>query len=249
MRSLVNSAYSGLLEGLFPQHCALCGLQSSRDLPLCAGCEGDLQVNHHCCRRCALPLPLPLPEAASEPGTVLCGQCQQHPPPFNRVTAPWLYDEMLAYLIHRWKYRREHHLTDLFARLLLRSQPPPAVDLLVPVPLHWRRRWQRGFNQSELLCHRLVRLCPELANTPVDGRMLLRNRATAPQSGMDARQRAGNLQGAFTVRGPCDNLRLAVVDDVLTTGATATAVANALQTAGAVRVEIWCLARTPAPAG
>jgi ComF family protein len=209
-------------------------LSTARLSTYCAGCEGDLQVNHHCCRRCALPLP----EAASEPGTGLCGQCQQHPPPFNRVTAPWLYDEMLAYLIHRWKYRREHHLTDLFARLLLRSQPPPAVDLLVPVPLHWRRRWQRGFNQSELL----------LANTPVDGRMLLRNRATAPQSGMDARQRAGNLQGAFTVRGPCDNLRLAVVDDVLTTGATATAVANALQTAGAVRVEIWCLARTPAPA-
>ena len=166
------------------------------------------------------------------------------------IRSPFRFDGVIRQSIHQLKYRNLRALATPLAVLLndyLTTNPIPG-EILVPVPLHWRRRWQRGFNQSELLCHRLVRLCPELANTPVDGRMLLRNRATAPQSGMDARQRAGNLQGAFTVRGPCDNLRLAVVDDVLTTGATATAVANALQTAGAVRVEIWCLARTPAPA-
>ena len=94
---------------------------------------------------------------------------------------------------------------------------------MVPVPLHWRRQWWRGFNQSQLLCRALRAACPELAALPIAARAISRKRATAAQSGMNARQRARNLQGAFTVHEPCDNLRVAVVDDVLTTGATAAA--------------------------
>jgi ComF family protein len=169
------------------------------------------------------------------------------PPDFDRALAPWLYDEILAHLIHRWKFGGEHHLSALLASLWLRANPAPAaVDILVPIPLHWRRRWQRGYNQAALLSNELKRQCPALGDTVIAGSLLHRTRATAPQSGMNARERRQNLQGAFTVNHPCDNLRLAVVDDVLTTGATVTAAAVALRNAGAEHIEIWCLARTPA---
>lgn len=232
------------LDGLFPHNCMLCGLRSRRSIPLCAECEADLPANLNHCRRCAIPLPA---GDGSEVGRQ-CGQCLQHPPPFHRVVAPWLYSEQLAFLIHRWKYGRQQYLTDLLAQLWLhRSQKLGAIDALVPVPLHWYKKWRRGFNQSQLLAQRLHSCCPQLqASTPAYS-LARRNRSTRSQSGINARQRQDNMRGAFTVREPCDNLRVAIVDDVLTTGATAAELATALLAAGASQVEVWCLARTPAP--
>lgn len=235
---MVNS----LLEGLFPQHCCLCGLPSPGERPLCAPCAAELAPNRHACARCALPLP------AGEGVPRLCGHCLQRPPAFQRVVAPWLYSDHLGHLIHLWKYRGETRLTGLLAQLWLEGPADPGeVDLLVPVPLHWRKQWRRGFNQSELLARRLLRLRPGLAAGGVATRLARRSRATRPQSGMDAEQRRRNLRGAFTSHSGCASLRLAVVDDVLTTGTTADTLAQVLLAAGASRVEIWCLARTPAP--
>ena len=242
---MVNKIGATVLEGLFPNYCILCGLRSHRQVPLCTQCRADLQTNSWCCQRCAIPLP---PQNSDLQR--LCGHCLHSPPPFHRVIAPWLYDEHLAYIIHRWKYRGERRLTPLLASLWLqRAACPSPVDLLIPVPLHWRRLWQRGFNQSDLLCLQLRCVCPALSTTAVDHRAIRRQRATAAQSGMNARQRASNLRGAFTAYRPCDNLRIAIVDDVLTTGATASAMAHVLLDAGASHIEVWCLARTPAPDG
>jgi ComF family protein len=156
----------------------------------------------------------------------------------------------LAYLIQRWKYKGERRLTPLLATLWLQgSSSHEPVDLLVPVPLHWRRLWQRGFNQSELLCRQLRASSAMIASARFEPRAVRRLRATAAQSGMNSAQRASNLQDAFTACRPCDNLRVAIVDDVLTTGATATAMATALREAGAAHIEVWCVARTPAPGG
>tara|TARA_R110002110_G_scaffold205066_7_gene417241 strand:- start:394935 stop:395660 length:726 start_codon:yes stop_codon:yes gene_type:complete len=235
-----------LLDGLFPQYCALCGLRSLESQPLCHGCAGDLVPNTDSCLQCAIPLAGLFPSTATGMER-RCGRCLSHPPAFSRARVPWLYDDQIAFLIQRWKFGGQRQLTGLLARLWLqRCHKTSDVDVLVPVPLHWRRIMRRGFNQSELVCRELQRLSPELHDTPV-ARMVRRSRATAAQSGMDARQRAGNLRNAFTVKEPCDNLRIAVVDDVLTTGATAQAMAQALRAAGASDVEIWCLARTPAP--
>lgn len=238
---MVNSLLATALSGLFPDYCCLCGLRSFRPLPLCPDCEGELQANASCCYRCAIPLP-------RVAGPTLCGACLHAPPPFARVIAPWLYCERLGHLIRRWKFHGERRLTPLLATLWLQqADQPGAIDLLVPVPLHWRRLWRRGFNQSELLCRQLCSLAPQRMPARMDHRGLRRSRPTPAQSGMGAAQRAANLRNAFTARKRYDNLRIAIVDDVFTTGATAAALALTLQGAGAGHVEVWCLARTPAP--
>lgn len=241
---MVNNFGVRLLDGLFPNHCALCGLRSRRPQPLCLDCEQEMPRNHHCCTRCAIPLsPVTVPEFERE-----CGNCLHQAPPFDRVIAPWLYGEYFSRLIQLWKFQRDRRLTALLATLWRQqAELQYTIDLLVPVPLHWRRQWRRGFNQSELLGRQLLNICPELRSCTLADGMVKRQRATAAQSGMNAAQRARNLVGAFTVCGPCDNLRVAIVDDVLTTGATAAAVASALKQAGAAHIEVWCLARTAAP--
>lgn len=241
---MVNTVPGAVLAGLFPDYCSLCGLLSQRPWPLCCACEQELQTNRICCYRCAIPLPA---EAAPTPAA-LCGSCLQRHTPYQRVIAPWLYCERLAHLIGRWKFHGERQLTPLLASLWLQQAGEPGpVDVMVPVPLHWRRLWHRGFNQSELLCRQLRALAPDGVPTRLDHRSVRRSRATAAQSGMGAAQRARNLRGAFTAHNRYDNLRIAIVDDVFTTGATAAAMAHTLRKAGARHIEVWCLARTPAP--
>ena len=241
---MVNRLKTQVLQSLFPNYCCFCGVRRDLAQPICAGCLGDLPANTRPCRQCALPLPALA--RTSEPA--LCGACITSPPAWDRVVAPWLYSEQMAALIHRWKYRGERWLTPLLASLWLEGAPElTPIDQLVPVPLHWRRHWRRGYNQSELLAQHLLAgtSCP--VEIGLARQAARRNRPTRPQSGMNASRRRRNMAGAFTSTRPCDNLRLAIVDDVLTTGATAAALALALREAGARHIEIWCLARTPEP--
>ncbi len=243
----LNGLFVASLEGLFPNYCYLCGLRSYREQPLCSACEQNLSANESCCAVCALPIDRLLPEWNNHPAR--CGQCLQSPPQFDRVIAPWTYDEKIAFLLHRWKFHADHRLSSVLAYLWLhqlRGEIAPP-DIIVPTPLHWSKRWRRGFNQSELLCIELRRQCPALTEVPMDTHLIQRHRATSAQSGLAAIERVGNMRGAFTARRRCDNLRVAIVDDVLTTGATATAMATTLRDAGASTIEIWCIARTPEP--
>ena len=232
----VNNHIARFADALFPAHCCLCQWPCPGSLPLCVDCRAELVRNPTCCVRCALPLVT---------SNALCGQCLAHPPAFDKVVAPLLYSEYVAFMLGRWKFKGDQSLTPLMADLWLQeagiSKQP---DVLVPVPLHWFRRWRRGYNQAELLARWLA---PAFAGLQVNTQLLRRARATTAQSGMNAHQRARNMRDAFTVNGSCDNLRVALVDDVLTTGATAGEAALALRQAGAVRVDIWCLARTPPP--
>jgi ComF family protein len=216
-------------------------MTSHRDIDLCIPCEGELPWLGQCCRQCALPL------AGTGP---LCGRCLRDPPAFDCCMAACAYADPVSDWVHAGKYRGDFSRLAILAQLLHRAvamlEHPP--DLLVPMPLHWRRRWRRGFNQAEVLARGLARH-PRLQylGLRVDSRLCRRVAATAPQQGLEARERHRNLRGAFRCSDRLDGQSVAIVDDVVTTGASASELAATLKRAGAGEVQLWCCARTPEP--
>ena len=236
---------------LFPFDCSLCGLGCEQDRPLCDECEASLKRNILPCPSCALPLA----HTTEIAGSTDCGNCLRKPAPFDAVIAPWLYDRAMARLIGQWKYHGKHWLTPLLADLWVQHYHPAAtchstqmmVDVLVPVPIAPVRLLSRGFNQARLLATEIRRRLPTGCKPSIDYTLLSRARSAGVQAGLGAQARHANIDHAFTVHRACDNLRVAVVDDVVTTAATASEIATELKRRGAARVEIWCIARTPLP--
>ncbi|WP_338583551.1 ComF family protein [Pseudomonas sp. MAG733B] len=224
------------------QHCLLCDEAADGSTPICMACETDLPWLGDHCECCALPLP-----AAG----LTCGQCLNQPPAFERVIAPWTYSFPVDSLITRFKHSAKwpfgHLLAELLTQALLHrfDDDLPRPELLVPVPLGNRRLRQRGFNQAAML----ARWISAGLDIPCDERLLLRIQDTDAQQDLNAEARKKNLRNAFALT-PKTSLKgrhLALVDDVLTTGATAQALARLLMDAGAARVDVYCLARTPKP--
>jgi ComF family protein len=217
----------------------LCEAPTGTSLVLCEVCRGELLCNHPCCRCCALPF-----QGSAIHAATLCPACLVSTPLLEQVVAPFVYEEGLAFLISRWKYQREGGLVSTFAELWLQATDGVGdVDLLIPIPLHWRRLLSRGFNQSADLAEELGRRL-EIPQAP--SRLLRRMRATPAQVRAGRSERLANLLDAFSVDGTLSRQRVALVDDVCTTGATGEAAARALLRAGATSVQLWCLARTPA---
>jgi len=175
----------------------------------------------------------------------LCGRCLDRPGAFSRARAAGIYDQSLRMAIHALKFKGWVGLAGPLGGLLLdtfrRYWASGDIDVVAPVPLHRRRFHRRGFNQAHLLVRRW-RLPGE---TVVVRDLLVRTRATAPQTGLDRRQRRTNLENAFSVSRPgqITGKRVLLVDDVLTTGATVNACATALIRDGAGRVDVLTLAR------
>ena len=231
----------GLLEMLLPAHCILCGLRSHGGR-LCGPCAEELPRLGQACRQCAVPI--------MHSGLMLCGACLRHPPAWDSAIAALCYEYPVDQLVQRFKF---HHnfacgqlLADELAGALQRSvEPGPEqlpTDFLLPVPLHFTRRFQRGFNQAELL----ARSVGAELHIPVRVDLLQRTRRTAAQSGLDRTERRKNIRGAFACRDLAGK-RIALVDDVLTTGLTLEACARAVRKAGASHVSIWVAARVPGP--
>ncbi len=170
-----------------------------------------------------------------------CSLCRLELNRFDATYSFGAYQDELRKLIHLFKYQRVRTLARPLGSLLGAALPgEERFDAIVPMPLHWWRRWRRGFNQSELLANEIARRCGVKV---VDA--VRRARATAPQAGLSNTRRRENVAGAFHVPRPerIRGLRVALVDDVLTTGATANACAAALKRAGALRVTLLVLAR------
>jgi len=171
-----------------------------------------------------------------------CMLCRLGPRGFDAVYSYGSYEGTLRKLIHVFKYGGVRPLAGIFGRLMAQALPREAgFDMVVPMPLHWFKQWQRGFNQAELLASEIGRKW----NTPVK-RIVRRQRVTAPQAGLTNAKRRANVQGAFRIAGGrrLDGLRILLVDDVVTTGATASACARVLKRAGAAHVSLLALART-----
>lgn len=226
---------------IIEQTCLLCDERCQSE-PLCSACEADLPWLDGRCLVCAVPLPA---------RGLVCGECLKRPPAFDHVEVPWRFAFPVDALISRFKHqahwpygrllgeRLAHHLQHAYADGL------PRPDALLPVPLARRRLRQRGFNQAQMLAQWLSRA---LAIT-LEARTLERLIDTPPQQQLDAATRRRNLRQAFALSGEAavSGRHLALVDDVLTTGATAEALASLLKRAGAARVDVYCLARTPKP--
>ncbi len=212
------------------RHCVLCGLAAHADL--CTGCEAELPRITTCCRQCGLPLD----------HDTLCGDCLIAPSAFARCIAPLRYEAPVSHLIGAFKYQGNLNYGRVLSQLLIeRLRGQTDVDAIVPVPLHWRRRWQRGFNQTEIIGDELSRAL----KIPMHTRWLRRAHGGTPQRELDAEARRRNLRDVFVCRRDVSGLHIAVIDDVVTTGATANAIATTLRTAGAASVQIWAIARTP----
>jgi ComF family protein len=179
----------------------------------------------------------------------VCGACQQAPPPWQRTVAALDYRFPVKQLVRRFKFNGSLASGDVLARELSRAvagSPPPLPELIVPVPLHRWRLFLRNYNQAELLARRAGRDF----GIPVASLLLHRNRRTRAQAGLDAKERRRNTRGAFRLgRGQGRRLRdhVALVDDVMTTGATLTECARVLRTAGVSRIQVWVAARAPPP--
>ena len=224
--------------GLFPPTCILCGAAGSPGRDLCPLCRRDLPENRVACRHCASPLPAP----------GVCGVCLRRPPAFDRCIAPFLFADGVAELITDLKFHGRLPCARLLASLLAEAvarEGAVAPSMVIPVPLHGGRLRERGFNQTWEVGRHLSRHL----GVPLNGRDCVRVRATTAQSALSRKARASNLRRAFALRRPLGVRHVALLDDVMTTGATLHELAGVLKRAGVARVDAWCVARTPPPGG
>ena len=225
---------------LFPGRCVLCSALSKRPLDLCEVCEAELPLNQPACQCCALPMNA---IGSTLINNATCGKCIANPPAFTHCIAPLRYEFPINKLINGFKHHAQFSRGTVLAELLLCELTSQEIlpELILPVPLHWRRQFTRGFNQAQWLSHYLGQ---RLA-IPVDTRLLSRQKYTPAQQGLPRKQRLKNLKGAFRLNNDIKGKHIALVDDVVTTGSTTAELSQLLRKAGAKEVEIWCLARTP----
>lgn len=204
---------------------------------LCPACTAGLPWNAPACPCCAVPLP-----GAPTPAPP-CGTCQRRAPPLDATHAAFVYRAPLDRLLPRFKFHRDLAAGRLLAdAMAMRFAALPRPAALLPVPLHQGRLRRRGYDQALELARPLARAL----GLPLLDTALVRTRATAPQSELDAGARRCNLRDAFAVRiGARLPTHVALVDDVMTTGATLHAAARSLRRAGVTRIEAWVCARVP----
>lgn len=225
---------------MLPLRCLLCGDRGASGRDFCAGCTRDVAINDPCCPRCALPLETPAP---------LCGECIEREPPFAAAWVPFRYAHPLDLLESRFKFRGDLAAGRVLASLMIEhalAAAPPRPAVIVPVPLHVSRLRERGYNQALELAKPLARAL----DVPLEPELLRRVRATVVQTGLDAVARRRNLRDAFATSATrAMPSHVALLDDVMTTGATLRECARVLRRAGVARVDVWALARAPARRG
>lgn len=217
---------------LLPQSCVLCAAANAEGTGLCRACLDDLPwLPFASCPQCAL---------TSHNGEI-CGHCLRIAPAFDRTRALFSYRHPLNALLQRYKYDHRLSLAHTFASLLEHRLKHSALpDVLIPMPLHATRLCERGFNQALEIARPLA----DRLSLSLDAHCCTRTKMTAPQASLPLKQRVSNMRRAFSCASRLDGKRVALLDDVMTTGASLNALAETVKAAGAIHVECWVVART-----
>ncbi len=215
---------------LFGGACYVC--RGRAQALLCGACAADLpRLPDRLCPRCALP----------SPGAAVCGRCLAQAPAYDATVAPLAYDFPADALVHALKFRGELSLAAFLGKLLAqRIAHGEHIDLVIPVPLSPERLRSRGYNQALEIARHLP--------GKLDFSCCVRERDAIPQMELPWAERQRNVRGAFACRRALAGAHVALVDDVMTTGATLDELARTLKRAGAARVVNWVVARTLPPA-
>jgi ComF family protein len=213
----------------------LCASHKGGNLGLCQPCLKDLPW--HSARQC--------PQCALITNGTLCGSCLSTPPSFDATTALLTYDYPADGLLQHYKYNASLNLAHTFAALFVEEKHAKSIikseiDLIIPMPMHQNRLKERGFNQALEVAKRISR---DL-KIRLDYTSCLRTKHTPPQASLNLKDRIKNIKGAFNCQQNLEHLNIAMVDDVMTTGASLNELAKTLKQAGAAHVECWVMART-----
>jgi ComF family protein len=237
---LAHGAARTALGIVYPPTCIGCGGATGEPHGLCARCWAGLRlIERPYCERLGTPFSVDLGVPLLSPAAIA------EPPVFGRARAVARYDDVARRLVHRLKYGDRLELARALGAMMARAGAELLgdADVIVPVPLHRARLWRRRFNQAMALADAVARR----SGLPCDPFLLARVKATAPQVGLTKAQRGENLQGAFRVLAEAKprlkGRRVLLVDDVLTTGATANAASRALLRGGAETVDVLAFAR------
>jgi ComF family protein len=220
---------------VFKQNCVLCASPQANIHAVCKPCLNDLPRHPQTsCPQCGL----------SSDGNV-CGSCLNSPPDFDATKAVFLYAYPIDAMMLRYKYGKHLNLGDIFAEFLAEKVDSnkidiSAVDLIIPMPMHPTRLKERGFNQALEIAKVLCKKSKE----KLDYKSVIRQTLTPPQASLPLKERVKNIKGAFKVNTDFAGKRVAIVDDVMTTGASLNELAKILKKAGASHVECWVIART-----
>ena len=215
------------------QDCTLCGgpAGAKRKRLLCVACDVSLPARpDDACPQCGI----------ASPGALICGDCLSDPPAFDAALTVFTYRFPLDQLIQSFKYASNLALADFFAQKLVScARDHPLPQALVAMPLGRRRLTERGFNQALLIADKAA----QQLSLPIERTALVRVRETLPQSGLPWKERRANVKGAFACTTDLKGRHIALIDDVMTTGATLNEAAKVLKMQGAARVTAWVIAR------
>lgn len=228
MQTILNNCLK-YMQHMLPHFCLLCGA-ASRHAAICGACDADQpRLTAERCVVCALPVP----------GGGACGACMARMPHFDRVTAAFAYAFPVDVLIQALKYGNNLAIAGALGKALATSVAGEQPDCMVPMPLSVKRLRSRGFNQAL----EIARSVSALTGIPVATDICSKVIDTEPQAALQWTARARNVRGAFACSEDLGAARIAVIDDVMTTGATLNELARCLKRSGAVEVRGWVVAR------
>jgi ComF family protein len=233
---LLRRIGQGITHIFFPYYCIICNDKANRELDLCIECEKRLPWLKNTCTYCA---------AFLISNQSICGACLKKPLPFHKLYVPFSYTEIIKKLIIGLKFQKKLVYAPILGTLLAEKinaqyQNEKLPDMLIPVPLHKKRLYERGFNQAI----EIARPISKKLNIPIEYKRCRRVVNTVAQSNLPASQRSSNVKNAFVAHKQLAYRHIALLDDVITTGHTLTEISRALYDVGVKKIDVWCCART-----